>query len=217
MPTAPPTVPTLPAFPAVSNRTTYNQEAFDCLNTLAADVAPAISTAAAATHANAAEAAAAAITATSSAATAAAAANFKGEWTSLTGALAVPACVKHSGRLWLLLSGVGDVTAYTPGVSAAWTELVVSIGPRRVSVTSGTFTAVAGTTYVFTSEAALYLPASPIAGDWVAAINRSGGVGSVIYRNGQNIMGLAENMTLDNINASVTLVFADATRGWVLT
>ena len=38
MPTAPPTVPALPAFPAVSNRTTYNQEAFDCLNTLAATV-----------------------------------------------------------------------------------------------------------------------------------------------------------------------------------
>lgn len=75
MPTAPPTVPALPAFPAVSNRTTYNQEAFDCLNTLAATVAPAIGAAAANVHANTTEAAAAADTATAQAAYAIAAAS----------------------------------------------------------------------------------------------------------------------------------------------
>ena len=75
MPTAPPTVPVLPAFPAVSNRTTYNAEAFACLNTLAADVAPAIGAAAANTYANAVEAAEDAATAQAQAEAAAAAAN----------------------------------------------------------------------------------------------------------------------------------------------
>lgn len=74
MPTAPTPVPALPAFPAVSNRTTYNQEAFDCLNTLAATVAPAISAAADNVHANALEAAAAATEATAQAVAAIAAA-----------------------------------------------------------------------------------------------------------------------------------------------
>ena len=87
---------------------------------------------------------------------------------------------------------------------------------ESVSVTSGTFTAAVGGTYVLVGEAAIYLPASPAPGAWVSVVNRSGGVGSVIYRNSQNIMGLAEDMTLDSLNASVTLVFADATRGWVL-
>ena len=75
MPTAPPTVPVLPAFPSVSNRTTYNQEAFDCLNTLAADVAPAIGAAAANAYANALEAAEDAATATAQATAAISAAN----------------------------------------------------------------------------------------------------------------------------------------------
>lgn len=59
------------------------------------------------------------------------------------------------------------------------------------------------------------LPASPSAGNWVSVVNRSGLLTNTIGRNGQNIMGLAENMTLDNASASLTLVFADATRGWV--
>jgi hypothetical protein len=45
--------------------------------------------------------------------------------------------------------------------------------------------------------------------------NRSATATPVIDRNGQNIMGLAENMTVDNVNYFGTLVFADATRGWI--
>ena len=58
-----------------------------------------------------------------SAAVAIASANFKGAWSSLTGALAVPACVLHSSKLWLLVANVANVTAHTPGVSASWVEL----------------------------------------------------------------------------------------------
>jgi hypothetical protein len=52
-------------------------------------------------------------------------------------------------------------------------------------------------------------------GDMVMFANRSGTTTPVIARNGQNIMGLAENMTLDNNNHFGTLVYADATRGWI--
>jgi hypothetical protein len=81
---------------------------------------------------------------------------------------------------------------------------------------SGT-TAVASRVYVLTASLTLTLPASPAAGNWVSVSNRSGTTTPVIARNGQNIMNLAEDMTIDNSTASFTLTFADATRGWVLT
>lgn len=43
-----------------------------------------------------------------------AAANFKGKWTSLTGALAIPACVYHTYQYWILLNNLADVTASEP-------------------------------------------------------------------------------------------------------
>lgn len=50
-------------------------------------------------------------------------ANYKGAWSGLTGTLSVPASVSHGGKLWILLSSVGDVTAETPGVSSAWEDI----------------------------------------------------------------------------------------------
>lgn len=63
------------------------------------------------------------VNASNSAAIAIASANFKGAWSSLTGALNIPASVLHSSRLWLLVANVADVTAHTPGVSASWVDL----------------------------------------------------------------------------------------------
>lgn len=55
-----------------------------------------------------------------SAAIAAGSANFKGQWSSLTGALAVPASVAHNGVIYVLLANAADVTAIVPGVSSQW-------------------------------------------------------------------------------------------------
>ena len=57
------------------------------------------------------------------------------------------------------------------------------------------------------------LPASPAAGNEVA-IQVGAFTDTVIGRNSQNIMGLAEDMTIDVENRTVNLVFTDATRGW---
>jgi hypothetical protein len=57
------------------------------------------------------------------------------------------------------------------------------------------------------------LPASPAAGNEVA-IQVGDITNTVIGRNGQNIMGLAEDMTIDVANRTVNLFFTDATRGW---
>lgn len=47
-------------------------------------------------------------------------ANFKGSWSSLVGALNMPAAVVHAGMIWLLLQNLADVTVAEPGVSPVW-------------------------------------------------------------------------------------------------
>jgi hypothetical protein len=91
-------------------------------------------------------------------------------------------------------------------------DLVIT---QNVQVISTNTTAVRSRLYVLTASLTLTLPASPAAGDWVAFSNRSGTPTPVIARNGQPIMGLAEDMTLDNVNHFGVLVFSDSTRGWI--
>jgi hypothetical protein len=77
-------------------------------------------------------------------------------------------------------------------------------------------TSVSSRIYVLTASLTLTLPASPSAGNWVAVSNMSGAVTATISRNSQPIMALAEDLTVDLDGAGFTLVYADATRGWVL-
>jgi hypothetical protein len=58
------------------------------------------------------------------------------------------------------------------------------------------------------------LPATPSAGDNVT-ISVGDFTDTIIARNGVNIMGLAENLTIDVANAGITLAYSgDATQGW---
>lgn len=52
-----------------------------------------------------------------------ASANFKGAWSSLTGALNMPASVSHSGKIWLLTANLANVATATPGVSGSWLNI----------------------------------------------------------------------------------------------
>lgn len=64
------------------------------------------------------------------------------------------------------------------------------------------------------------LPSSPAITDQSISIVHAGGTISsnniTIGRNGQNIMGLAENMTVSTENAALELGFMNSTRGWRL-
>lgn len=108
-----------------------------------------------------------------------------------------------------------------PAERAVMTDVAQTISNKtiteNVSVISTNTNAVASTIYVFTATLTLTLPASPAAGDWVGFVNRSTTTTPVIGRNGTNIMGLAEDLTVDNVNGVGTLVYSDATRGWVFT
>lgn len=66
------------------------------------------------------------------------AANYVGVWSSLTGALAIPASVSHSGNVWILSDNVEDVTAVEPGVSSVWISAIADpVGDEHVTVTTG--------------------------------------------------------------------------------
>jgi hypothetical protein len=86
-----------------------------------------------------------------------------------------------------------------------------------VNVTSSTsIAATTGNHYILRGGATtVTLPASPAAGNIVWVTVSNGRSDNVIARNGQNIQGLAENMTLDTAYAAVQLRFSDATMGWV--
>ena len=84
-------------------------------------------------------AAASATASASSEASAAGSANYKGEWSTLTGALNIPASVSKSTNLYILKLNLADVTSSEPGVTTDW----ILLGSEQVipHTTSGTLTA----------------------------------------------------------------------------
>jgi hypothetical protein len=122
--------------------------------------------------------------------------------------------------------GTSGQAMLSGGSSAApsWGDVVTPTGTQTLTnktirqmtqVISSNTAAVASNVYVLTASLTLTLPSSPTAGDLIGFSNRSGTTTPVVARNGQNIMGLAEDLTLNSVNASGTLIYADATRGWV--
>lgn len=67
--------------------------------------------------------------------------------------------------------------------------------------------------HVTTSGQTITLPSSPSAG-WEVAINVGNFINTVVGRNGQNIMGLSEDFTIDTSYITANFIFVDATRGW---
>lgn len=120
-----------------------------------------------------------------------------------TGALVVEVTIKE---------GTGTFTDWTISLTA---PVGISTIEERVQVISTNTLADLFRFYVITANLTLTLPASPSPGDWVSIQNSSSATTCVINRNGSNIMSLAENMTIDALHVVITLVYADATRGWV--
>ena len=63
------------------------------------------------------------------------------------------------------------------------------------------------------------LPSSPTIGQEVAVIDYNGTFDTnnlTIARNGKNIQGLAEDLTVSIERAAFSLVYTDTTQGWLL-
>ena len=111
----------------------------------------------------------------------------------------------------LQTNGSGVVTFATVSGGAAW---------QTVKTTNFTVTAKEGY-FVNTTTAAITatLPASPTLGDFVSFIDYAATFDTnnlTIARNGKNIQGVAEDLTVSVERAGLTLVFTDNTQGWLL-
>lgn len=129
----------LPSAPAVTDTTAeFNSKAFAWVAALDDFTTE--------TNALAAQVDADAVTAAEGAAAseaAVAAANYKGEWSSLTGALNIPASVSHNGSVYVLTANLANVTTDEPGVTPSSKWIVVTIPPQTGN--SGKFLTTNGT------------------------------------------------------------------------
>ena len=115
-------------------------------------------------------------------------------------------------------NAANSATASSAAATAALSAVSGAIGLNTVAVTGTSQAAVASNLYVLQNAATttVTLPASPVAGSVVAVLVANGRIDNVIARNGKQIQGMAEDMTLDNASASVLLRYVDSTSQWRL-
>jgi len=70
--------------------------------------------------------------------------------------------------------------------------------------------------YVFTSNVTLTLPSEPIAGDWVEVSDLSNTPSPTIARNGENIVGIAQDLVIDKVYAGFRLIYVNEAIGWTI-
>ena len=125
--------------------------------------------------------------------------------------LTLPTATGTSGQVLSLSDGSGSLSFTTVSGGAAWQAVVTS---------NLTVVAKAGY-FINTSAAAITttLPASATIGDFISFIDYAGTFDTnnlTIGRNGHNIQGVAEDLTVSVERAGLTLVYVDSTQGWLL-
>ena len=125
--------------------------------------------------------------------------------------LTLPTATGTSGQVLSLSDGSGSLSFTTVSGGAAWQAVVTS---------NLTVVAKAGY-FVNTSAAAITttLPASATIGDFISFIDYSGTFDTnnlTVARNGHKIQGDATDLTVSVERAGFTLVYVDATQGWLL-
>ena len=111
----------------------------------------------------------------------------------------------------LQTDGSGNLSFATVAGGAAWQA--VKTGNFNVTAKEGYFVDTTSTAITAT------LPSSPTVGDFVSFIDYAGTFDTnnlTIARNGKNIQGVAEDLTVSVERAGLTLVYVDTTQGWLL-
>jgi hypothetical protein len=114
-------------------------------------------------------------------------------------------------------------TSTTQAASTAFVQAAIAGVNAQTGVTlsidsAAAITATAGQHIVCTNASAVTvtLPTSPSAGATVWVTPGNGRTDNVIARGGENIMSLAENLTVDSANVTVQLRYINSTLGWRL-
>jgi hypothetical protein len=237
MPTSPPSVTSLPTPPSRSDPANFSTRGDAFLTALptfqtdtnavaanayanAVEAASSATAAASSATASAASATTASGHATSAANNAATAAQYAGAALWVSGTTYAVGAVVYSPVTFLVyrrkIAGAGTTD---PSADTTNWAFAVSQTLPLVIVTGTTVSASAGGAYALTAAGAttLTLPASPVAGDAVDIIVANGRTDNVIDRNGSNIMGLGENMTMNISTAALRLRYVNSTLGWRIT
>jgi hypothetical protein len=112
----------------------------------------------------------------------------------------------------LTTNGSGVLSFATISGGASW-QAVITADPANAVAGNGYFCNTTGGAFTVT------LPTSPSLGDFVSFIDYAGTFDTnnlTIARNGKNIQGVAEDLTVSVERAGLTLVFVDNTQGWLL-
>lgn len=134
---------------------------------------------------------------------------------------------KASGNV-TVITGSGDIRPYGtlsfPPYVGASGQFLTSNGNGStnweadvyaVEIVSGTVTGEAGKTYVIISGTTLTLPATPATGAFLSVVNRSNTTTGTVARNGESIMGAAEDLTINDVNFAVDFIYYGGSEGWV--
>jgi hypothetical protein len=108
------------------------------------------------------------------------------------------------------------------GATLSGDTLEITGGTSWQTVKTSGFTAVAGEGYFCNTTSSAFtatLPTSPTQGDEVSFIDYAGTFDTnnlTIGRNGHNIQGVAEDLTVSTERSGFSLVYVDSTQGWLL-
>ena len=104
------------------------------------------------------------------------------------------------------------LTSGGSGAAPSWTT--INTKPTTNVVTTNTTATADNHYYLNAAGITLTLPASPSVGDEVRISEVGNNTDNVIGRNGSNIMGTADDITLDTAYTVLYLRYVDATIGW---
>jgi hypothetical protein len=129
--------------------------------------------------------------------------------------------IKESSNT-ITIGASGDTVTLASGASQSGFGRAGSVN-WQTSIKTANFTAASGEGYFCDTASVgafnLTLPSSPSAGDIVALAdyaNTFDTAAVTVQRNGSNIEGAAEDLVANVEGASTTLVYADATKGWIV-
>ena len=126
----------------------------------------------------------------------------------------------NAGSFGGITMGTAGQVLSTDGTTASFTT--VSGGAAWQAVVTSSLTVVAKAGYFINTSGGVItatLPSSPTLGDFITLIDYAGTFDTnnlTIARNGKNIQGVAEDLTVSVERAGLTLVFSDNTQGWLL-
>jgi hypothetical protein len=162
-----------------------------------------------------ASATASATAAANSASNAAAIGAYKGAWSSLSGALAIPATVSHNGAVWILVANTANVTTITPGVSNQWLPAQSLTHVVHVSGTTWTGVAYQHVSFENAAQSTASFPPSPGEGTLFDFTNTNGRYDNVFTANGSLVEGDADDITL-NVRSGRFKFMGASAGGWRL-